>query len=37
MVGVVFNKNCMISHSAYRNIFPTLALGECCRQVLQAL
>ncbi|RXH71380.1 hypothetical protein DVH24_018735 [Malus domestica] len=24
----VFNKNCMISYSAYRNIFPMWALGE---------
>lgn len=24
----VFNKNCMISYSAYRNIFPIWALGE---------
>ncbi|KAM0957314.1 hypothetical protein ACFX1T_025437 [Malus domestica] len=24
----VFNKNCMISYSAYRNIFPVWALGE---------
>ncbi|KAM7477463.1 hypothetical protein LguiA_025676 [Lonicera macranthoides] len=24
----VFNKNCMISYSAYRNIFPLWALGE---------
>ncbi|KAJ3696282.1 hypothetical protein LUZ60_001659 [Juncus effusus] len=28
----VFNKNCMISYSEYRNIFPIWALGEyrCC-------
>ncbi|KAJ0523210.1 putative cycloartenol synthase [Helianthus annuus] len=24
----VFNKNCMISYSSYRNIFPIWALGE---------
>jgi cycloartenol synthase len=24
----VFNKNCMISYTAYRNIFPIWALGE---------
>ena len=24
----VFNKNCMISYSQYRNIFPIWALGE---------
>jgi squalene cyclase len=24
----VFNNNCMISYSAYRNIFPIWALGE---------
>ncbi|KAI5581194.1 hypothetical protein POPTR_007G002200v4 [Populus trichocarpa] len=33
----VFNKNCMISYSAYRNIFPIWALGEYRCQVLQAL
>ncbi|KAL0012885.1 hypothetical protein SO802_007993 [Lithocarpus litseifolius] len=32
----VFNKNCMISYAAYRNIFPIWALGECCCRVLQA-
>lgn len=26
----VFNNNCMISYSAYRNIFPIWALGEYC-------
>ncbi|OMP07288.1 Prenyltransferase/squalene oxidase [Corchorus olitorius] len=31
----VFNKNCMISYSAYRNIFPIWALGEYRRRVLQ--
>ncbi|KAI3895175.1 hypothetical protein MKX03_025567 [Papaver bracteatum] len=31
----VFNKNCMISYSAYRNIFPIWALGEYrCRVLL---
>ncbi|KAH7298679.1 hypothetical protein KP509_25G053900 [Ceratopteris richardii] len=30
----VFNRNCMISYSAYRNIFPIWALGEYGRQVL---
>ncbi|KAG6767752.1 hypothetical protein POTOM_026637 [Populus tomentosa] len=29
----VFNKNCMISYSAYRNIFPIWALGEYRCQV----
>ncbi|KAM1189617.1 hypothetical protein ACFX2J_025272 [Malus domestica] len=33
----VFNKNCMISYSAYRNIFPVWALGEYPCQVLDAL
>ncbi|PRQ51839.1 putative cycloartenol synthase [Rosa chinensis] len=33
----VFNKNCMISYSAYRNIFPVWALGEYRCQVLEAL
>nr|AWK97868.1 OSC4 [Tripterygium wilfordii] len=33
----VFNKNCMISYSAYRNIFPIWALGEYRRRVLQSL
>ncbi|XP_030971547.1 cycloartenol synthase-like isoform X1 [Quercus lobata] len=32
----VFNKNCMISYAAYRNIFPIWALGEYCCRVLQA-
>ncbi|XP_057980580.1 lanosterol synthase-like isoform X2 [Malania oleifera] len=31
----VFNKNCMISYSAYRNIFPIWALGEYLNHVLQ--
>ncbi|KAL9442260.1 hypothetical protein AB3S75_020710 [Citrus x aurantiifolia] len=30
----VFNKNCMISYSAYRNIFPVWALGEYLNRVL---
>nr|BAI48072.1 cycloartenol synthase [Goniophlebium niponicum] len=30
----VFNRNCMISYSAYRNIFPIWALGEYKRRVL---
>lgn len=30
----VFNKNCMISYSAYRNIFPIWALGEYRNRVL---
>ncbi|KAK9931603.1 hypothetical protein M0R45_018875 [Rubus argutus] len=30
----VFNKNCMISYSAYRNIFPIWALGEYSNRVL---
>ncbi|KAJ8564526.1 hypothetical protein K7X08_000986 [Anisodus acutangulus] len=30
----VFNKNCMISYSAYRNIFPIWALGVYLNQVL---
>ncbi|KAJ0030221.1 hypothetical protein Pint_13911 [Pistacia integerrima] len=30
----VFNKNCMISYSAYRNIFPIWALGEYRDRVL---
>ncbi|KAJ6804512.1 cycloartenol synthase 2-like [Iris pallida] len=30
----VFNKNCMISYSAYRNIFPIWALGEYRTRVL---
>ncbi|KAK8943606.1 Cycloartenol synthase [Platanthera guangdongensis] len=32
----VFNKNCMISYSAYRNIFPIWALGEYRTKVLHA-
>ncbi|XP_043712434.1 cycloartenol synthase-like [Telopea speciosissima] len=32
----VFNNNCMISYSAYRNIFPIWALGEYRCRVLQA-
>ena len=32
----VFNRNCMISYSAYRNIFPIWALGEYKRHVLKA-
>ncbi|KAL4629206.1 hypothetical protein ACB092_05G291200 [Castanea dentata] len=32
----VFNKNCMISYAAYRNIFPIWALGEYYCRVLQA-
>ncbi|KAF6167333.1 hypothetical protein GIB67_043194 [Kingdonia uniflora] len=32
----VFNRNCMISYSAYRNIFPIWALGEYRCRVLQA-
>ena len=31
----VFNKNCMITYAAYRNIFPIWALGEYRTQVLQ--
>ncbi|GKV20476.1 hypothetical protein SLEP1_g30600 [Rubroshorea leprosula] len=30
----VFNKNCMISYSAYRNIFPIWALEEYRNRVL---
>ncbi|KAJ6906963.1 cycloartenol synthase-like [Populus alba x Populus x berolinensis] len=34
----VFNKNCMISYSAYRNIFPIWALGEYrCQIHLKAM
>ncbi|KAL5554267.1 hypothetical protein UlMin_041668 [Ulmus minor] len=33
----VFNKNCMISYAAYRNIFPIWALGEYRCQVLKVL
>ncbi|PON81355.1 Squalene cyclase [Trema orientale] len=32
----VFNRNCMISYSAYRNIFPIWALGEYLTRVLVA-
>ncbi|KAL5178490.1 Cycloartenol synthase [Glycine soja] len=32
----VFNKNCMITYAAYRNIFPIWALGEYQSQVLQS-
>ncbi|TKY44490.1 Cycloartenol synthase [Spatholobus suberectus] len=32
----VFNKNCMITYAAYRNIFPIWALGEYRFHVLQA-
>ncbi|KAH9770910.1 cycloartenol synthase [Citrus sinensis] len=32
----VFNRNCMISYSAYRNIFPIWALGEYRCRVLEA-
>eukprot|EP01018_Ginkgo_biloba_P026747 Gb_09860 [translate_table: standard] len=32
----VFNRNCMISYSAYRNIFPIWALGEYRCQVLSS-
>ncbi|KAL1532951.1 Cycloartenol synthase [Salvia divinorum] len=31
----VFNKNCMISYSAYRNIFPIWALGVYLNKVLR--
>nr|QQR13796.1 oxidosqualene cyclase 3 [Iris tectorum] len=31
----VFNRNCMISYSAYRNIFPIWALGEYRTRVLR--
>ncbi|GER29961.1 cycloartenol Synthase [Striga asiatica] len=31
----VFNKNCMITYAAYRNIFPIWALGEYRSRVLQ--
>ncbi|XP_052199211.1 cycloartenol synthase-like isoform X2 [Diospyros lotus] len=30
----VFNRNCMISYSAYRNIFPIWALGEYLNHVI---
>ncbi|CAI0455220.1 unnamed protein product [Linum tenue] len=33
----VFNRNCMISYSAYRDIFPIWALGEYRTRVLHAL
>ncbi|WJZ95711.1 hypothetical protein VitviT2T_014457 [Vitis vinifera] len=32
----VFNKNCMINYSAYRNIFPIWALGEHRSRVLHS-
>ncbi|KAG2668067.1 hypothetical protein I3760_15G143200 [Carya illinoinensis] len=32
----VFNRNCMITYAAYRNIFPIWALGEYRGRVLQA-
>nr|BAA84603.1 oxidosqualene cyclase [Allium macrostemon] len=32
----VFNRNCMISYSAYRNIFPIWALGEYRTRVLSS-
>ncbi|XP_045819042.1 cycloartenol synthase-like [Trifolium pratense] len=32
----VFNKNCMITYAAYRNIFPIWALGEYRQHVLKA-
>ncbi|CAN6458682.1 unnamed protein product [Victoria cruziana] len=32
----VFNRNCMISYSACRNIFPIWALGEYRNHVLSA-
>ena len=32
----VFNKNCMISYSTYRNIFPIWALGEYQSRVLHS-
>lgn len=31
----VFNKNCMITYAAYRNIFPIWALGEYRTRVLR--
>lgn len=31
----VFNKNCMITYAAYRNIFPIWALGEYQNRVLK--
>nr|ABX75048.2 cycloartenol synthase 2 [Polygala tenuifolia] len=33
----VFNKNCMITYAAYRNIFPIWALGEYKSKVLHSL
>nr|BBI55115.1 cycloartenol synthase [Bauhinia forficata] len=33
----VFNRNCMISYAAYRNIFPIWALGEYRCRVLHSL
>nr|XP_016478754.1 PREDICTED: cycloartenol synthase-like [Nicotiana tabacum] len=35
-ISGVFNRNCMISYSAYRNIFPIWALGEYRSRVLKA-
>lgn len=35
-ISGVFNRNCMISYSAYRNIFPIWALGEYRSRVLEA-
>ncbi|KAL3585596.1 hypothetical protein D5086_012463 [Populus alba] len=32
----VFNRNCMITYAAYRDIFPIWALGEYRCRVLQA-
>ncbi|KAH0684699.1 hypothetical protein KY290_023414 [Solanum tuberosum] len=34
-ISGVFNKNCMISYSAYRNIFPIWALGQYQSQLLK--
>ncbi|PWA40933.1 squalene cyclase [Artemisia annua] len=33
----VFNKNCMISYSSYRNIFPIWALGEYLNRVIRKM
>ncbi|PIN01960.1 Cycloartenol synthase [Handroanthus impetiginosus] len=33
----VFNRNCMITYAAYRNIFPIWALGEYRSRVLLAI
>ncbi|KAL6760808.1 2,3-oxidosqualene cyclase, partial [Haematococcus lacustris] len=33
-ISGVFNRNCMISYSNYRNIFPIWALGQYRRAVL---